>query len=137
MIEDNPVRGVKRYKDKKRERYLSAKELSALGKVLSDPKLEEHPAAINALRLLLFTGCRKSEILGLKWKYIDFEHGYLRLPESKTNEKVVLLGPPAVELLSKIPRWEDNDYVFPGEKKGMHFQNLQKAWERIRESLNK
>ena len=78
------------------------------------------------------TGARKSEILTLRWEWVDFERGCLRLPDSKTGAKVVPLGAPALELLASLPRIENNPYVLPGDKAGGHFVGLQKAWERIR-----
>jgi integrase len=135
---DNPVRGVKRYPDRKAERFLSSAELRALGDVLSaaeqawdaynlkaaawrenskqGPRPErqegaEHPIAIIAIRLLLFTGCRKSEILTLKWDQVDFERSCLRFSESKTGPKVIPLGAPALVLLNELERTQGNPYV--------------------------
>jgi len=88
--------------------------------------------AIAAIRLLLFSGCRKSEILTLRWNEVDFETGSLNLADSKTGQKVVLLGAPALELLASHPRLKDNPYVFPGTIKGSHFVGLAKVWKRIR-----
>ncbi|MEJ2122047.1 MAG: site-specific integrase [Alphaproteobacteria bacterium] len=134
LREDNPARGVKRYKQRTLERFLLPDELARLGEALaSAERAEMNPAATAAVRLLTLTGCRKSEILTLKWEHIDFDRGCLRLPESKTGAKVVPLGAPALELLSKLPRWEGNPYVLPGAS-GRHFVGLQKVWERIRKS---
>ncbi|MCZ6863069.1 MAG: site-specific integrase, partial [Alphaproteobacteria bacterium] len=85
------------------------------------------------IRLLALTGCRKSELLTWQWDHVDFERGCLRLPELKPGAKVVPLGTPALELLSKLPHWEGNPYVLPSAK-GMHFVGLQKAWDKIRRS---
>ena len=135
---DNPVRGIRRYPGCKAERFLSSAELKALGDVLSTaekawnayqmglatwhadggtgprPKAPNDavmPTVLTAIRLLLFTGCRKSEILTLKWEHIDFERSCLRLPDSKTGSKIVLLGAPALLLLSGLTRTEGNPYV--------------------------
>ncbi|MFA4994773.1 MAG: site-specific integrase [Bdellovibrionales bacterium] len=128
----NPVRGVKRYKDHKSERFLSDREVTTLGEMLS--KLERSkaisPLCAAAIRLLLLTGCRKSEILSLKWNYIDFDRGYLRLPDSKTGEKAVPLGAPALQILSGMPRI--SDWVFPALSGDGYMSGLPKVWERVR-----
>ncbi len=130
---DNPVRGVKRFPDKRNERFLSPTELGTLGKILKRAEQEGvNPSAIAAIRLLIFTGCRKSEILTLKWDYVDWNHKCLRLPDSKGGQKTVPLGAPALELLSVIPKVECNPYVLPGSHSEKHYVGLQKVWEKIR-----
>ena len=130
---DNPVRGVERYRDRQNERYLSAVELARLGETLSAAEQAgDNPTAIAAIRLLILTGCRKSEILTLEWRHVDFEHACLRLPTSKTGAKTVPLGAPPLELLASLPRLAGNPYVLPGERAGGFFVGLPKAWERIR-----
>ena len=130
---DNPVRGVKRFKDKKFERFLSPSELAQLGDALSAAQQDgENPFAVAAIRLLVLTGARKSEILTLKWEYVDAERGCLRLPDSKTGAKVIPLGAAALQTLSEITRVEGNPYVLPGGRKDRHFVDLYHNWERIR-----
>jgi integrase len=130
---DNPVRGVKRFPDKEGTRRLSIGELTWLGETLVKAEAEgENPVALTAVRLLTLSGCRKSEILSLRWDEVDFDQGCLRLSDSKTGHKIVPLGAPALELLASIPRIEDNQYVLPGKIGGQHFVGLPKVWERIR-----
>ena len=128
----NPVHGVKRYRDRKGERFLSARELAALGLGLA--VMEEtatiSPIMANAVRLLLLTGCRKTEVLSLCWSFVDFERGYLRLPDSKTGEKTVPLGAPALKVLSDLPRL--SDWVFPAATGGGHLVGLPHAWDAVR-----
>ena len=138
---ENPVRGVKTFKTRKSERFLSAEELSRLGDALTAVEEEGvNPFAIAAIRLLALSGCRKSEVLTLRWEpdpegngYVDFEHKCLHLAESKTGSKTVPLGAPALELLAGLPRIEGNPHVFPGNVPGGHFVGLPKVWNRIRE----
>ena len=130
---DNPVRGVKRYADRHNERYLSPKELAKLGEALTAAEAEgKNKMAINAIRLLILTGCRKSEILTLQWEYVNFEAGYLELPESKTGQKRVPLGAPAMELLASLKRIEGNPFVLPGEKEKHHLVGLPRVWRAVR-----
>ena len=133
MRPDNPVRGVKRYADKKGERYLSPDEMATLGEALTAAQGKgENKTAIAAIRLLILTGCRKSEILTLQWAHVDFDRAYLRLSDSKSGEKIVPLGAPALELLATLPRIEGNPYVLPGEKEEQHLVGLPKVWGRIK-----
>lgn len=130
----NPCKYVKKYAEKKKERFLSLDELSNLSKTLS--KFEKNEtvglSTIYAIRLLIFTGCRLNEILTLKWSYVDFDNHCLRLPDSKTGAKTVYLAPAALEVLSNLPRQEFNPYVIPGKIKGARLVNLQKPWRKIR-----
>ena len=130
---DNPVRGVKRFPDHRNERFLSPAELVRLGDALAAAEREgRNQVAINVIRLLVLTGCRKSEVLTLQWSHVNFETGYLELPDSKTGQKRVPLGAPALELLASLDQLKDNPHVFPGEKKGQHIVGLPRVWNGIR-----
>lgn len=129
----NPVRGVRRYEDRKVGRFLSNAEISRLGESLSAAEQEGvNLYAIAAIRLLIFTGCRKAEILTMRWEFVDWEHDCIRLPDSKTGAKIVALGTPAIDLLKEIPRIEGNPFVIAGAKKDAHLVGLQKIWDAIR-----
>ncbi len=140
LCTDNPAQGVKTFKTKNSERFLSAEELSRLGEALSGAEKEgANPYATAAIRLLALSGARKGEILSLHWQrdsngagYIDFDRPCLHLLDSKTGEKRVPLGAPALELLNKLPRIEGTPFVFHG-KAGGHYAGLQKVWSQIRQ----
>jgi len=102
------------------------------GRIAVASKEAESETAIVALRLLILTGCRKSEILSLKWREIDFSLGCLRLEDSKTGQKIVMLGAPALQILASLSKQEGSDYVFPAMKGKGHYIGLPKAWRRIR-----
>jgi integrase len=127
----NPCRGVRKYKEKKRERFLSREELGRLGGAL---RIEEEfaPSAVACIRLLLLTGCRLGEIQTLKWSYLDLDTCLAFLPDSKTGRKTLYLGSVAVKLLRSIPRRQDNPYVVTGDVEGQHLTDMQKPWRRIR-----
>jgi integrase len=128
----NPCRYVKKYKENKRERYLSADELERLGKTLRHCEAEglETPWVVAAFELLILTGARLSEIQFLKWEYVT--EGCLMLPDSKTGAKKVYLGPDAQQVLTGLQRKQGNPYVIAGKHKGEAMNDLQKPWRRIR-----
>lgn len=130
----NPVRHLKKYREDKRERYLTGQELQRLGAVLTDvcTKTTESPFAIAAIGLLVLTGARLTEILTLRWAYVDLENGVLRLPDSKTGAKLIYLNDAATSMLRTMPQMQGNPYVIAGKKAGNRLINLQSAWRRIR-----
>jgi integrase len=130
---DNPVRGVKRYADKKGETFLSSVELARIGGALAGLEAKgSNPSSIAIIRLLAFTGARKSEIAGLRWSEVDIERGYLRLGDSKTGSKVIPIGAPACKILSNIPVIEDTPYVFPASNGKGRFQGVERVWQKVR-----
>ncbi len=130
----NPARHIERYRERRRERFLSSSELARLGEVLTEAlrTQSEPPEAIEAIRLLLLTGCRLSEVLTLRWEYVDPETSRFRLPDSKTGAKQILLSAPAAKLLARLPRVEGNPHCFPGRNGRSHFVGLPHVWYRIR-----
>jgi integrase len=130
----NPCRHVKKFKEVKRERYLTADELRRLGTVLSEAQADgsESPFVLAAIGLLILTGARLREILTLRWEHVDFQNGVLRLPDSKTGAKPIYLSDPALHLLRNVPRLQNNPHVIPGKNAGARLINLQKPWRRLR-----
>jgi len=133
----NPCRGIDRYRERSRERLATAEELARLGDALASFK--GYWAGPAAIRLLLLTGMRKSEVLSLKWEEISTEHGWIRLPDSKTGAKTVPIGAPALRLLAELPRVNGNPYVLPAARprhaidagKPQHFVQVQTSWEAV------
>ncbi len=93
--------------------------------------LPVYPAV--ALRLLMLTGCRRNEIVELEWKNVDLAAGELRLPDSKTEARLIPLSPPAARVLEELPRIDGNHWVIPGMKPGCHLSDLNHYWDRVRE----
>ncbi len=134
LIPSNPARGVPLLKGEKKERFLSGPEVARLADTITAMELGgaiSSMAAI-AVRLLLLTGCRKTEILTLEWDWVDTERRCLRLPDSKTGAKVVPLAMAAIELLNGISREPNSVFVLPAATGHGHYVGLQKEWERIR-----
>ena len=132
-LDVNPVKGVRRFKDKKIERYLTSDEQARLGRSL---KFLEKAGKINlfaaaAIRLLLLTGARRGEIFSLKWGYVDLERGFLSLPDSKGGQKPIPISSDAKRILKSIPRLKDNPYVFCGDVPGRHIVDLKRPWDTL------
>ena len=121
----NPCRHVDRNDERLRERYLSADELGQLGDVLveAEQRATEMASVIAAIRLLVLTGCRLSEVLTLEWQHVDFASSCLRLPDSKTGAKTVHLNAPALAVLAGVQRQEGSRWVIAGAKPGRHLVN--------------
>jgi integrase len=132
LLPANAAAGVKLLKGEKKERFLSDREVTALADALAVMEGEGaiNPTMAAAVRLLMLTGCRKSEILELRWAWVDFDRRCLRLPDSKTGAKVVQLAAAAMEILCGLER--RSPYVLPASKGGGHLVGLQKAWEGLR-----
>ena len=130
----NPCRSVMKYPERKRERFLTDEEFMRLGCTLDE--VEERGGAsapaVAAIRLLALTGCRRNEILTLRWEDVALDENELRLPDTKTGARAVPLPPPAVELLAGLPRKPGNPWVIPGRKPGTHLRQLDDAWKIIR-----
>ena len=92
------------------------------------------PRAVTAIRLLMLTGCRKSEILTLPWADVDLDAGELRLADAKTGPRAVQLPPTAVGLLESLPRRKDSPWVFPGNDRDGRFSGggLDRVWQAVR-----
>lgn len=136
-MNSNPCPTQARFKERKRERFLGPEELKALGDELRSAESNQlaGPYAVAAIRLLLFTGARLGEILGLRWEFVDMDGATIRLPDSKTGAKSIYLNGPALEVLRGLQRELGNPYVIVGAKRGAPLVNLAKPWNRIKEAI--
>ena len=130
----NPCRFVQKYKEKKRERFLTDEEFHRLGQVLNEIEGDgsETLSAVAAIRLLMLTGCRLAEIQTLSWDDVNLDAAEIRLRDGKTGARMVPLSGAAVSVLSALPRPDDNPWVIVGKKPGAHLTDLQHPWRRIR-----
>jgi integrase len=133
----NPVRHVERFEETKRERFLSGEELGRLGAALAaaEKKGKLTPFGLAAVRLLVFTGARASEILGLTWAAVDMGAGALRLPR-KGRLATLYLNPAAKTVLSKVRRLKGNPHVIAGGLKGkaLTLSGLEQVWQELRKA---
>ena len=127
----NPVRGLEKYREEKRLKFMESSELEAIGEGIA--KLEKQdaidPTIAAALKVMLLTGARCSEILTLKWEYFNESKEKALLPNSKTGAKVLPIPPTAWEVISALPRV--NEYCFPGRWGRGHIINVKDTWKRI------
>jgi integrase len=132
VVASNPAKGVHPYRGRPRERFLTEAEVKSISRALEVLERESAIPAVAsvAIRLLMLTGCRKNEILSLKWEYVDFERHCLRLPDSKTGAKIIPVAVAPLAILSELPR--SSTWVLPACKGHGHYVGLQKHWEIVR-----
>ncbi len=125
----NPCVGIRRYRRRGRERFLSPDEMQRLGVILAGHE-KDRPQEVVIIRLLLLTGCRRGEILTLKWS--DYREGHLFLRDSKTGPRMLWLSTPARRLLDGLPRC--GAWIFPARRKRGHLpeMTLENCWWKMR-----
>ena len=119
--DSNPCKGIRRYRRQGRERFLTVAEIRRLGAVLAGREPDRRVAVV---RLLLLTGCRKSEILTLRW--IDYREGKLFLADSKTGPRTVWLSSAARHVLDGLDR--RSRWVFPSASGPLSPGSLDNFW---------
>ena len=125
----NPCAGIRRYRRQGRERFLSTAEVCRLGEVLARRETD-HSQAVAIIRLLLLTGCRKGEVVTLKWRYYREKKLFLR--DSKVGPRTVWLSSAARAILDGLPR--KTVWVFPSPRRDDHLSAaaVDSIWNRVR-----
>ncbi|MGE4172610.1 MAG: tyrosine-type recombinase/integrase [Methylocystis sp.] len=156
-LADNPAKGIERYPEQGRERFLTSEELSRLGDALRDAetiglpwaadeggprakhlakpdnrRIKLDPFAVAAIRLLILTGARLREILDARWSQVDLERGVIFLADSKTGKKPIYLSAAAQAVLASLPRIEGNPHIIAGAKEGAPRADLKKPWAAVK-----
>ncbi len=133
IITDNPAHGIKKPKDNVKDVFLTRNEIKQFGQLLATPVvIATHQQVANALKLLLLTGCRHSEILELKWDYVDLENQVFRFPDTKTGRQTRPFGKAAANLLKSIKSTSNNtDWVFPSIRGDGPLTNVLKPLKKI------
>ena len=130
---DNPAKGIPRFHEDRRQRWLSAEELSRLWAAL-----EAHPnrRAANAVKLMVLTGARRSEVLNATWDQFDLDRGVWTKPSHHTKQKRtehVPLSKPGLALLTAMKAEADAEqpHLFPGDKPGQPLGDIKHFWQRV------
>ena len=155
----NPAKGIARYPESAKERFLSSDEFRRLGEALIKAETEGLPYEVNeqgpnakhapkpenrkrvidpyaaaAIRLLILTGARLREILHAQWESVDFERGILFLRDSKTGRKPIYLGSATLAILTGLPRVKGNPYIIAGSTADKPRADLKNPWRAITEA---
>ena len=128
---DNPCRGIKKFKEVSRDRFLSGEELSRFFEALN---LTENPAFKDFILLALFTGARKSNVLSMRWRDIDFERNVWKIPGelSKNGEPMQIpLGPDVLDILRRRRAEASSVFVLPGQGVKGHYTTPTHAWQTL------
>jgi integrase len=132
VIPTNPALGVRRPASEVRTVRLSPTDYLALGTALKEAAEQAaNPTAIAAVRLLALTGCRKGEILGLRWAEVDEPARAFRLTDSKEGASVRPIGSPAFAVLATLSRREGCEWVLPGERRDLPYGGLKGVWRDV------
>ena len=126
----NPCRGIRRYAERRCERFLNDEELRRLGSALRMAEVEA-PLTTALVRLLILTGCRQSEIRTLRWQ--AYSEGHLHLEDGKSGPRLVWLSSPARTLLERLPR--NGPFAFPASRREgpMCTESLYRFWRPLRQ----
>lgn len=130
--QDNPAKGIERYQEEKRDRWLTAEELKILWKVLDE---YPHQLAAWIFKLLILTGARKGELIHATWNQFDLEKGVWTKPSHLTKQKKkehLPLSIQALEILEVMKEQSASPFLFPGKVEGQSVQEIKNAWNTIR-----
>lgn len=129
LVETNPVRGIKRNKEKSRDRFLQSDELPRFFRALGE---ETNETMRDYFLLSLLTGARRANVLCMHWGDVNLDRAEWRLKTTKNGmPQTVTLSPQAMEVLRNRLPADIMSFVFPGKGKSGHLVEPKKGWERI------
>lgn len=133
VVDSNPAHGIKRPKDNVRSRRLNDGEYRILGRMLeAASQIEKFSPSVDIIRQIALTGCRRGEIINLKWCDVDINGSCLQLSESKEGRSIRPIGLPVVEFLESRQSDETGTFVFPGPRgEDTAFGGLPNHWNEI------
>jgi integrase len=129
----SPVTGVPRPRGiTSRQRFLTADEATRLRKAVEE---SANPMLAPFVSLLLYTGCRFSELTHAKWEHVDLDRQTWLIPTSKNNtSRHVPLSAAAVEVIQALPKYDKSPYLFTNPKTMTRYVSLKKSWQTARKA---
>ncbi|KPP88856.1 MAG: Site-specific recombinase XerD [Rhodobacteraceae bacterium HLUCCA08] len=132
VIDHNPTHGLRKPKYQVRDRRLSEAEYRILGGLLRQAQKSDHYRLhAEILWILAVTGCRRGEIINLRWSEVDIEGSCLRLIDSKEGASVRPIGLPVIEYLESKRSQRTGTYVFPGQGIDNAVGNFPQSWKKL------
>ncbi|HBO2075786.1 TPA: tyrosine-type recombinase/integrase [Pseudomonas aeruginosa] len=132
IITSNPAHGIRKPKDNVRDRRLNEAEYRTLGKMLREAaKNPKYTMTVEIIRHIALTGCRRSEMIGLKWTEADTDASCMRLEDSKEGASIRPIGLAVVEYLEERRKTATGAYVFPGQSEDNAFGGFPNHWRQI------
>ncbi len=130
----NPVQGIKKFKEKSRDRFLQSNELPQFFQALAE---EPNETIRDYFIISLLTGARRANVLAMKWTQINFEQAEWRIPETKNGTpQIITLSEEALLVLKNRKETINSEYVFPGTGNSGHLVEPKKGWRRILTKAN-
>ena len=133
LLEANPAAGLKKFnQDNSRNVFLSPEELQRLIHVLDNDPVRMPCLAV---KLMLFTGCRKGEALHARWSDVDIESAIwtVRSENSKSRRtRNIPLGTPALGVLEELSALRTGEFLFTHSRNGERLKSIDKVWHRLR-----
>jgi integrase len=129
-LDQNPTKGIKKHKEKSRDRYILAEERDRFFQAVAE---ENNTLMRYFILVALYTGARKRNVLSMKWKNISFENKTCYIPETKNGEsQTIVLGEEVMKVLEEMVKTTKGEWVFPSEKSASgHMVEPRKAMARV------
>lgn len=130
---DNPFEGITLFEEKPRERFLSMEEAVRLLVAL---ETEANDTLRDFLRLSLFTGLRKHNLMSLRWDYINLSSGVLKIPDTKNGtSQTIALGEHELAIFKSRAASSKSPWVFPGSDPSKHITDMKRSWTTLRQKV--
>jgi integrase len=132
IVGKNPAVGVRQLAVERRQRRLSDDELHHLGRVMRSLAAEgEHPTGLAAIRMMLLSGFRRMEVLGLERSWVSRPDHCVRFPDTKSGAQIRALGDAAISCVEAMPGRKGSPFAFPADWGDGHFVGVVRVLGRV------